>query len=74
MNFYAVLGVSRDADDETIRSAYRILASRGRSIFLIQTGASAGPESAGRLAVEGAGEGGATLLGRLFARLLPLNY
>ena len=28
MNFYAVLGISRDADDETIRSAYRILARR----------------------------------------------
>jgi DnaJ-class molecular chaperone len=26
MNFYAVLGVARDADEETIRSAYRILA------------------------------------------------
>jgi curved DNA-binding protein CbpA len=28
MNFYGVLGISRDADDETIRSAYRILARR----------------------------------------------
>jgi curved DNA-binding protein CbpA len=28
MNFYAVLGISRDADDEAIRSAYRILARR----------------------------------------------
>lgn len=28
MNFYAVLGVARDADEETIRSAYRILARR----------------------------------------------
>jgi len=28
MNFYAVLGISRDADCETIRSAYRILARR----------------------------------------------
>jgi curved DNA-binding protein CbpA len=28
MNFYAVLGVPRDADDETIRGAYRILARR----------------------------------------------
>lgn len=28
MNFYAVLGVPRDADDETIRRAYRILARR----------------------------------------------
>ena len=28
MNFYAVLGISRDADDETIRSAYRLLARR----------------------------------------------
>ena len=26
MNFYAVLGVPRDADEETIRGAYRILA------------------------------------------------
>ena len=26
MNFYRVLGIPRDADDETIRSAYRILA------------------------------------------------
>ena len=26
MNFYGILGISRDADDETIRSAYRILA------------------------------------------------
>lgn len=28
MNFYAVLGIPRDADEETIRSAYRILARR----------------------------------------------
>jgi len=28
MNFYAVLGISRDADEETIRGAYRILARR----------------------------------------------
>ena len=28
MNFYAVLGVPRDADEETIRGAYRILARR----------------------------------------------
>jgi curved DNA-binding protein CbpA len=28
MNFYAVLGVPPDADEETIRSAYRILARR----------------------------------------------
>lgn len=28
MNFYAVLGIPRDADDETIRGAYRILARR----------------------------------------------
>jgi curved DNA-binding protein CbpA len=28
MNFYAVLGISKDANDETIRSAYRILARR----------------------------------------------
>jgi curved DNA-binding protein CbpA len=28
MNLYAVLGIARDADDETIRSAYRILARR----------------------------------------------
>jgi curved DNA-binding protein CbpA len=28
MNLYVVLGISRDADDETIRSAYRILARR----------------------------------------------
>jgi curved DNA-binding protein CbpA len=28
MNFYAVLGVPRDANEETIRSAYRILARR----------------------------------------------
>jgi molecular chaperone DnaJ len=28
VNFYAVLGISRDADDEAIRSAYRILARR----------------------------------------------
>ena len=28
MNFYAILGVSRDADDETIRNAYRILVRR----------------------------------------------
>ena len=28
MNFYAVLGIPQDADDETIRSAYRILARR----------------------------------------------
>jgi len=28
MNFYAVLGISRDADDETIRNAYRLLARR----------------------------------------------
>ena len=28
MNFYAVLGVSRDADEETIRNAYKILARR----------------------------------------------
>src|SRR5579864_3497728 len=28
MNFYAVLGISRYADDERIRSAYRILARR----------------------------------------------
>ena len=26
MNFYAVLGIPRDADEETIRNAYRILA------------------------------------------------
>jgi curved DNA-binding protein CbpA len=26
MNFYGILGIPRDADDETIRSAYRILA------------------------------------------------
>ena len=26
MNFYAILGIPRDADDEAIRSAYRILA------------------------------------------------
>jgi curved DNA-binding protein CbpA len=28
MNFYAILGVPRDADEETIRGAYRILARR----------------------------------------------
>jgi curved DNA-binding protein CbpA len=28
MNLYVVLGISRDADDETIRSAYRMLARR----------------------------------------------
>jgi DnaJ-class molecular chaperone len=28
MNFYTVLGISRDADEETIRGAYRILARR----------------------------------------------
>jgi curved DNA-binding protein CbpA len=28
MNFYAVLGIPQDADDESIRSAYRILARR----------------------------------------------
>ena len=28
MDFYAVLGIPQDADDETIRSAYRILARR----------------------------------------------
>jgi len=28
MNFYAVLGIPRDADEEMIRSAYRILARR----------------------------------------------
>jgi DnaJ-class molecular chaperone len=28
MNFYAVLGIARDAEDETIRSAYRTLARR----------------------------------------------
>jgi curved DNA-binding protein CbpA len=28
MNFYAVLGIPVDADDETIRSAYRLLARR----------------------------------------------
>ena len=28
MNFYVVLGVPRDADEETIRTAYRILARR----------------------------------------------
>ncbi len=28
MNLYAILGIARDADDETIRSAYRILARR----------------------------------------------
>lgn len=28
MNFYAVLGIPRDADEETIRNAYRILARR----------------------------------------------
>jgi len=28
MNFYAVLGISRDADEETIRNAYRLLARR----------------------------------------------
>ena len=28
MNFYAVLGISRDADEETIRTAYRMLARR----------------------------------------------
>jgi DnaJ-class molecular chaperone len=28
MNFYAVLGVPRNADDETLRRAYRILARR----------------------------------------------
>lgn len=28
MNFYAVLGISRDAGDETIRNAYKVLARR----------------------------------------------
>lgn len=28
MHLYTVLGIARDADDETIRSAYRILARR----------------------------------------------
>ena len=28
MDFYAILGVPRDADQETIRTAYRILARR----------------------------------------------
>jgi DnaJ family protein B protein 4 len=28
MNFYAILGVPQDADEETIRGAYRILARR----------------------------------------------
>ena len=28
MNFYGILGIPRDADEETIRSAYRILARR----------------------------------------------
>jgi DnaJ-class molecular chaperone len=28
MNFYVVLGISRDADDEAIRRAYRMLARR----------------------------------------------
>jgi curved DNA-binding protein CbpA len=28
MNFYAVLGIPRNADDDTIRTAYRILARR----------------------------------------------
>jgi curved DNA-binding protein CbpA len=28
MNFYAVLGIPRDADDEAIRNAYRILVRR----------------------------------------------
>ncbi len=28
MNLYAILGIARDADEETIRSAYRILARR----------------------------------------------
>lgn len=28
MNFYAILGVPRDADEEMIRSAYRLLARR----------------------------------------------
>jgi DnaJ-class molecular chaperone len=28
MNFYTILGIPRNADDETIRSAYRILARR----------------------------------------------
>jgi curved DNA-binding protein CbpA len=28
MNFYAVLGIPRDADEEAIRNAYRILARR----------------------------------------------
>src|SRR5690348_98272 len=28
MNFYAVLGVPRNADDETLRNAYRMLARR----------------------------------------------
>lgn len=28
MNFYAVLGIPRDADDEAIRTAYRMLARR----------------------------------------------
>ena len=28
MNFYAILGIPRDADEETIRDAYRLLARR----------------------------------------------